>query len=218
MRENLATAAGRIVRAPELMNSLYGRRNLYRAYAEIQRRSGISDTVILIFSADAIDSSAYEITTEIAAALYSTPAAMLAAGTDFLAIGAAQTMRNGESGQIDTFIYCDYICAGYAEPQNDIALTGTLERAPIFRSTPKGKRITDMLVRIPSKFESTFYCLVPVIAWNKTAEAAAELEAGDTVEISGRLQSREYTKRYEDGREEQRTATEISAYHFIKKK
>lgn len=206
--DNLATAAGRIVRAPELLNSLYGRKNLYRAYAEIQRRSGISDTVILIFSADAIDSGE----------IYSTPDALLAAGTDFLAIGAAQTMRNGESGQIDTFIYCDYICAGYAEPQNDIVFIGTLERAPIFRSTPKGKRITDMLVRIPSKFESTFYCLVPVIAWNKTAEEAAQLEAGARVEICGRLQSREYIKRYEDGSAETRTTTEISAFSILMKK
>lgn len=208
MNDNIAGIAGRILRAPERLNSLYGRKDLYRAYADIERRSGVSDSVILIFHAAAIDREGHG---------DEQPAELLTVGTAVLFTGAAQTMRNTDSGQFDTFIMCDYIRTGYAEPQNEIRITGTIERKPTHRATPAGKKITDIVIRVPSHFESSFYCLIPVITWNKTAEAAAELEAGDTVEISGRLQSREYTKRYEDGREEQRTTTEISAYHFIKK-
>lgn len=206
MGDNLAGMAGHILKAPEKLESLYGRKDLYRAYAEIERRSGVSDVVTLIFPAKALEKTADD-----SKAADETPAELLHVSANVLVIGATQTYRNAESGQIDTFIYCEYVCNGYAEPQNQVEFTGTVERAPKFRTTPKGKKITDLIIRVPSKFEKTFYCLVPVIAWGKTAEQAAKLAIGDAVEIAGRLQSREYVKRYDDSSEEVRTTTEVSA-------
>lgn len=203
---NSAGMAGKIAKAPEWLGNLYGRDDLLRAYVNVERRSGISDTVAIVFAEKAIDTEGHEKELE-----FLQPQDLLTEGKELLFIGHVQTMRNFATGQIDTIILCDYILTGHAEPQNEVKFIGTIERVPKTRKTPKGKTITDLFIRVPSEFEKSFYCIVPVIAWNDTAEAAANMAAGDEVEIEGRLQSREYIKRYIDGTEETRTATEVSA-------
>lgn len=192
---NIAGIAGTISKAPEKLESLYGRKNLYRAYIDVSRRSGVSDEVIVIYDAAAVDEEAN----------------VFEEGTQVIFTGALQTMRNTETGQIDTFILADYIRAGFAQPQDNVKFTGIIARQPHSRTTPKGKRITDLMIKTASKFENSFYCVIPVIAWGDTATAAAMLAEGTEIEIEGRLQSRTYNKTYEDGRTELKTTTEVSA-------
>lgn len=207
---NKAGITGKVTKTPKPLE-LFGRNDLFIAHIAVCRNSGITDDVQIVFARKAIDTAGHE--EEFNSVPFFEAEDLLTVGKDVLIIGRAQTMRNAEQGVVDTFIYCDYIGIGYAEPQNDVYFVGTIEREPKNRKTPKGRNITDLIVRIPSIFASSFYCKVPVVAWGKTADEAAQLAAGDKVEIYGRLQSRKYTKRYEDG-EEVKTATEVSANNF----
>lgn len=213
---NRAGAAGKIATTPQQI-TLFGRNDLFLAHVSVCRNSGLTDDITIVFDESKIDLSTvdYKALEEKGKAL-PFPAAedVLEVGTDVIIIGKVQTMRNAAQGIVDTFIYCDYIGVGYAEPQNDVCFVGTIEREPKNRKTPKGRNITDLIVRVPSEFASSFYCKVPVLLWGKSADEAAALAVGESVEINGRLQSRIYTKRYEDGDTEEKTATEISASNF----
>ena len=72
---------------------------------------------------------------------------------------------------------------------------GTIAKQPTYRETPKGKRITDITVRIPSAFTPGFYSYIPCITWEKLAEQAAGLQEGQEVYLEGRIQSRDYVKK-----------------------
>lgn len=207
---NNAGIAGKVSQAPKKCE-LYGRSDLYAAHVTVCRNSGLTDDVIIVFEERVIDTVGHEKEKELP---FFDNRDLLTIGKDVLIIGRVQTMRNAEQGIVDTFIYCDYIGIGYAEPQNDVYFVGTIEREPKHRKTPKGRNMTDLIIRIPSEFASSFFCKVPVITWGKLADEAAALNAGDEVEIYGRLQSRAYTKRYEDGTEEKKIATEVSASNF----
>ena len=206
---NKAGITGKITAAPKPLE-LFGRRDAFTAHIAVCRNSGLTDDVKIVFTRSAIDTAGHE--QEMQMPFFDSED-LLTIGKDVIIIGRVQTARNIEQGVVDTFIYCDYIGIGYAEPQNDVYFVGTIEREPKNRKTPKGRNITDLIVRIPSIFASSFYCKVPVVMWGKQADEAAQLAAGDKVEIYGRLQSRQYTKRYEDG-EEVKTATEVSANNF----
>ena len=93
---------------------------------------------------------------------------------------------------------------------NLVTLSGTLCRPPIYRSTPFGREICDMLLAVKRPFGKRDY--IPCIAWGRSARHAASFSAGDRVQISGRLQSREYQKRLENGSCITRNAYEVSCF------
>lgn len=96
---------------------------------------------------------------------------------------------------------------------NQVQLTGRLCKQPIYRVTPFSRQITDLLLAVNRPFNKSDY--IPAIAWGDTAQACASLSVGQEVSVQGRLQSREYTKRYPDGREEQRIAYEVSVFQIV---
>ena len=106
------------------------------------------------------------------------------------------------------FVYAQSIAAEDGEPINDVCLEGTLCREPTYRRTPLGREICDVMLAVPRAFHRADY--LPCILWGRTAQEASRCHTRDTLQISGRLQSRIYTKLTEDGAEE-RTAYEISA-------
>lgn len=91
---------------------------------------------------------------------------------------------------------------------NAVTIKGFLCKTPVLRSTPFGKQITDLLIAVNRRFHKSDY--IPCIAWGRNAIYANHFEVGQAVEATGRLQSREYTKRLEDGTTETRTAYEFS--------
>ena len=106
------------------------------------------------------------------------------------------------------FVYAQNILSEDGEPINDVRLEGLLCREPTYRRTPLGREICDVMLAVPRAFHRADY--LPCILWGRTAQEAARCHTRDTLQISGRLQSRIYTKLTEDGAEE-RTAYEISA-------
>ena len=91
---------------------------------------------------------------------------------------------------------------------NEIFINGFICKAPIYRRTPFGREITDLIVAVNRAFNRSDY--IPAIAWGKNATFSENLEVGSNVMLWGRLQSRNYNKRISEEETEVRTAYELS--------
>ena len=91
---------------------------------------------------------------------------------------------------------------------NKIELTGFICKPPIYRTTPFKREIADILIAVNRAYNKSDY--IPCIAWGRNARFADSLAVGDKVELTGRIQSREYKKTDASGAEIIRTAYEIS--------
>lgn len=94
------------------------------------------------------------------------------------------------------------------EFNNNVKLSGYICKPPVYRVTPKGREIADVLIAVNRTYGKSDY--IPCITWGRNARYAGNLDVGTRVDVEGRLQSREYTKKFDDGTEEIRTAYEIS--------
>ena len=90
-------------------------------------------------------------------------------------------------------------------------LDGFICKEPTYRETPFGRQITDLIVASNRErnFKSDY---IPCITWGRNAIRSSEFNVGTRVKVLGRLQSREYKKKIDDGIYEARTAYELSAY------
>ncbi len=91
---------------------------------------------------------------------------------------------------------------------NEIELNGFVCKPPVFRVTPFGREITDLLIAVNRAYNKSDY--IPCIVWGRNARYAAGFSVGDRVSMSGRVQSREYEKQLENGDVSVRTAYEVS--------
>ena len=92
--------------------------------------------------------------------------------------------------------------------RNSIFLSGALCKEPIYRKTPMGREIADLMLAVNRERGGSDY--LPVIVWGDTARRASGWHVGQHISLTGRMQSRLYTK-YENGIASERTAFEISA-------
>ena len=93
-------------------------------------------------------------------------------------------------------------------PVNQIFLDGYICKPPVYRKTPLGREIADVLLAVNRPYGKSDY--IPCIAWGRNARFCENMEVGTEVKIVGRVQSRTYEKKFEDGRTEQRVAYEVS--------
>ena len=91
---------------------------------------------------------------------------------------------------------------------NQIFLDGFVCKPPIYRKTPLGREIADVLVAVNRPYGKSDY--IPCIAWGRNARFAGGLEVGSHRQVSGRVQSREYTKKIGEDEVERRVAYEVS--------
>lgn len=91
---------------------------------------------------------------------------------------------------------------------NTLFLNGYICKKPIFRVTPFGREITDLLIAVNRSYNKSDY--IPVIAWGRNARFAKSLNVGDNVKIWGRIQSRQYQKKLSEEEVVTRTAYEVS--------
>lgn len=94
------------------------------------------------------------------------------------------------------------------EDENLISLDGYICKPPIYRKTPLGREISDILLAVNRPYGKSDY--IPCIAWGGNAVYAGGLEVGTRLQIEGRIQSREYQKRISGDEFETRTAYEVS--------
>lgn len=91
---------------------------------------------------------------------------------------------------------------------NEVVLVGYICKKPIYRQTPFGREIADLLLAVNRAYNKSDY--IPCIAWGRNARFCQNLEVGTEVKVVGRVQSRNYEKKHEDGSVETRVAYEVS--------
>lgn len=95
----------------------------------------------------------------------------------------------------------------YANP-NKIEIVGYICKEPVYRTTPFKREICDVLLAVNRNYNKSDY--LPCIAWGRNARFVKNLQVGDKVVVSGRIQSREYQKKQDNGILESHIAYEVS--------
>jgi single-stranded DNA-binding protein len=188
---NLVTLRGELVQLPEFSHENHGKR-FFRFVLEVRRLSGAVDQLpvvaeeALVQGIDPCGGSMITVTGQVRSHNYRVE-------------GVRRLM---------VFVFASTVCAEDGEPINEVILEGPLCREPTFRRTPLGREICDVMLAVPRPFHRADY--LPCILWGRTAHEVSACHTRDRIRISGRLQSRIYTKLTESGAEE-RTTYEISA-------
>jgi len=91
---------------------------------------------------------------------------------------------------------------------NQIYLDGYICKEPVYRKTPLGREIADLLLAVNRPYGKSDY--IPCICWGRNARYASGFEVGEHVQILGRIQSREYVKKLTETETEKRIAYEVS--------
>ena len=197
MEINTVGIVGTAVAAPKPYRNIYGKENVYALWVDTVRDSGAADRILVLFQEDKVDPERR--------------AAVIEPGSRVEVTGKIQTYKDMKRGHVQLFVWGLYLAVVQegSNQLNTVYMQGEIAKEPIYRETPLGRRITDMVLRIPSAFTEGFYSYVPCIAWEKLADVAAELPENTVVYMEGRLQSREYTKKTKSG-DKVLTAWEVS--------
>ncbi|WP_139904332.1 single-stranded DNA-binding protein [Clostridium thermarum] len=99
-------------------------------------------------------------------------------------------------------------CLEKSKNPNQIFLDGFICKAPVYRTTPFGREIADMLLAVNRAYNKSDY--IPTIAWGRNSRFCQTLTVGDNIRIWGRLQSREYQKRISEEETIKKVAYEVS--------
>ena len=91
---------------------------------------------------------------------------------------------------------------------NQIFLDGYICKVPIYRKTPLGREIADLLLAVNRPYGKSDY--IPCICWGRNARFASGFEVGERCSVWGRIQSREYMKKIDEEQVEKRVAYEVS--------
>ncbi len=117
-------------------------------------------------------------------------------------------LENGRSKLMLTIFVKELVNPKDMSEINQIYLIGYICKEPIYRTTPFGREICDMLLAVNRAYNKSDY--LPCISWGRNARFVRDLEVGEKLEVQGRIQSRRYQKHKEDGTVESKVAYEIS--------
>lgn len=91
---------------------------------------------------------------------------------------------------------------------NEATFIGFICKKPIYRKTPLGREIADVLLAVNRTYKKSDY--IPCILWGRNAKFCEKVEIGARIKLSGRIQSRNYEKKLEDGTVISKVAYEVS--------
>lgn len=188
---NQITVRGSLMALPRFSHENHGKR-FFRFSLEVPRLSGTVDVLPVVTEERVLNGMD------------------LSGGCMLTVMGQIRSHNTRQEGirRLLVFIFATDIAAEDGEPINDVTIEGPLCREPVYRRTPLGREICDAMLAVPRAFQRADY--LPCILWGRTAQEVSRCHTRDRVRITGRLQSRVYTKLTEDGAVE-RTAYEISA-------
>ena len=196
LENNGACVAGRIMPGACYSHELYGER-FYRADILTCRTSGVTDMVPLMVSEKIADmEKGYQ-------------DGMVEVTGQFRSYNRKEDGRSHL--ELSVFVQgIRHLDEGYAdcEGNNRICLKGHLCKAPVYRKTPLGREITDILLAVNRPYGKSDY--IPCICWGRNARFASGFEVGGHTQIWGRIQSREYVKKIDEEESERRIAYEVS--------
>ncbi len=191
---NSITVSGRIISDFVISHEVYGEK-FYSFYIENQRLSDTVDILPIIISERLLIDESY------------------AVGDNVLIEGQIRSHNNfdGIKTHLKLSVFVkgiktlDDICTDV----NRTILDGFICKKPVYRTTPFGREIADILLAVNRAYGKSDY--IPAICWGRNAKFASSLEVGTNVSLLGRMQSREYQKRLENGEVITKTAYEVSA-------
>ncbi len=202
LENNYLTLVGKVTGEKKFSHEIYGER-FYIFNLEIPRLSGNEDIIPITVSERLIGENT------------------LSEGNKLLVKGQFRSYNSYENGKnrlILTVFAKDVLEVKDEEEENEMAkkdeitnevvLIGFICKKPIYRQTPFGREISDLLLAVNRAYNKSDY--IPCIAWGRNARFCQNLEVGAQVKVVGRVQSRTYEKKHEDGSVETRVAYEVS--------
>jgi len=196
MENNSASLTGKIISKPEFSHEVYGE-GFYNITVEVPRLSNTYDYLPVMFSERLLPLEKFEI------------------GKIVAVDGQFRSYNNysSEGGHklLLTVFARDIVIMDPSDEvrvTNSIYLNGFICKNPVYRTTPFGREISDILLAVNRAYNKSDY--IPCIAWGRNARYASNFEVGDNIKIWGRIQSRKYQKKLSDGIVEDRIAYEVS--------
>ena len=204
LENNYLTLVGKVTGEKKFSHEIYGER-FYVFNLEIERLSGNADIIPITVSERLITEE------------------MLAQGKNLLVKGQFRSYNSydNEKNRLILTVFAKDVIeleGNNLEEENEmtkkdmvtneVVLVGYICKKPIYRQTPFGREIADMLLAVNRAYNKSDY--IPTIAWGRNARFCQNLEVGTKVKLVGRVQSRMYEKKHEDGTVENRVAYEVS--------
>lgn len=193
IENNKVTLSGEIVSNFEFSYEVFGE-GFYTAMLASERLSGEKDIIPITVSERLIDVKAEW------------------AGRFARVLGQFRSYNKheGEKNYLQLSVFVrEFEELPFPDDENYISLNGYICKPPIYRKTPLGREISDILLAANRPYGKSDY--IPMICWGRNARFASGLEVGTRLQIEGRIQSREYQKQISDEEMETRTAYEVSA-------
>lgn len=197
IENNKVTLSGEIVSDFEFDHECYGEK-FYTAMLASERTSGYRDIIPVMVSERLIDVKADWM------------GRFVRVSGQFQSYNKHEGERNRLILSVFVREFEEYELPELIEEENHISLDGFICKQPIYRKTPLGREIADILIAVNRPYGKSDY--IPCIAWGRNARFAGGLEVGTRLQIFGRIQSRIYHKKMENGEPEpiERTAYEVS--------
>ena len=187
---NRIALTGALDTLPEYSHTNHDRK-FYRLMLAVERLSGAVDLLPVLAAEDVLEQ------------------ADLFCGERIAVTGQLRSFNNRapEGRRLIISVYAETFTTTDAPAQNEVCLEGAVCKPPVYRRTPLGREICDVMLAVPRPYRRTDY--IPCILWGRTALAAAEYPIGTELTLTGRLQSRTYLKNLGET-SETRTAYELS--------
>lgn len=188
---NLVKLTGMIISEPVYDHESNGEK-FYKALLEVKRLSENTDVIPLLISERGFDLDD-----------------IVGKKVDVVGQFRSHNWHDGDKNRLLLNVFVTELYDSDSEKDtNEITLDGYVTTEPIYRETPKGREIADILFAVNREYGKSDY--IPCIVWGRNAVYASGLPVGAHLKLTGRIQSRNYTKRYPNGTEESRTAYEVS--------
>lgn len=187
---NRVVLRGTLAALPVFSHENHARR-FYRFELEVSRLSGAVDLLPVLAAEDVLNSMD------------------LFSGSRIALTGQIRSFnsRAATGRKLILSVYAESLTTSDLPPENDVQLTGVVCKPPVYRRTPLGREICDVMLAVSRPYRRADY--IPCILWGRTAAGAAQLAPGAALELRGRMQSRDYIKLLPTG-SETRTAYEVS--------
>lgn len=200
---NKISLVGEVISSPKLSHETHNEK-FYTVKVDVKRLSGDIDTLEIIISEKLYDIEKIEL------------------GTRYYIEGEIRSynyyVSESERRKLVINIFAKNLSIAEEtddECLNNFELVGHICKKPIYRKTPFDREISDILLAVNRLYGKSDY--LPCIAWGRNAKFASTLEIGDKIKITGRMQSRQYTKKLNDNEEEKKIAYEMSIITLEKK-
>lgn len=199
---NIVRLGGVIESEPVLSHEIYEEK-FYKVFINVLRLSGQYDTLPIILSEKLVDVS------------------KLVKGASILVKGQFRSYNQpkNENNKLVLSIFVkdiEFKDINEIELLNEIVLEGFLCKKPIYRKTPLGREISDVIIAVNRTYKKSDY--IPCILWGRNAKFSENMEIGEKVKVVGRIQSRKYEKKINETETISKVAYEISVSIFSKAK